>query len=209
MVIVGAKGHAKEVLAILEDNQYRGEIFFFDDVSKDLPGLMYGKFPVITSLADVEKVLTQDRTFILGTGKPALRKKLFDIFNAFAEPVSLISRTAIIGQHEVALGKGINIMFQAFISNNATVGEGVLINSSVHIHHDVSVGAFCELAPGVKLLGGAKIGAYSFIGANAVILPGVRVGAKVVIGAGAVVNKDVPDSTMVVGVPAKVIRLLA
>lgn len=206
MVIVGAKGHAKEVLAVLEDNQYSGEIFFFDDVSKDLPDLVYGKYPVITSLSDAEQALAQDRTFILGTGKPAIRKKLFDIFNAIAEPVSLISRTATIGQHEVVMGKGLNIMFQAFISNSTSVSEGVLVNSGVYVHHDVSVGPFCELAPGVKLLGGAKVGAYSFVGANAVVLPGVKVGNNVVIGAGAIVNKDIPDGVVAVGAPAKILE---
>lgn len=45
-----------------------------------------------------------------------------------------------------------------------------------------------------------------WIGANAVILPGVTIGRHAVIAAGAVVTKDVPDYTVVGGVPAKVIK---
>ena len=45
-----------------------------------------------------------------------------------------------------------------------------------------------------------------WIGANVTILPGVTIGNNVVIGAGAVVNKDIPDNSLAVGVPARVIK---
>ena len=50
------------------------------------------------------------------------------------------------------------------------------------------------------------IGDDVWIGANAVILPGVTIGSHCVVAAGAVVTKDVPDNTLVGGVPAKVIK---
>ena len=46
----------------------------------------------------------------------------------------------------------------------------------------------------------------SWIGAGAIILPGVTVGENSIVGAGSVVTKDVPDNTIVVGNPAKVVR---
>jgi acetyltransferase-like isoleucine patch superfamily enzyme len=46
----------------------------------------------------------------------------------------------------------------------------------------------------------------AWIGAGVTILPGVTVGENSIVAAGAVVNKDVPDNTIVGGVPAKVIR---
>lgn len=52
------------------------------------------------------------------------------------------------------------------------------------------------------------IGDDVWIGANAVILPGVTIGRHVVVAAGAVVTKDVPENTIVAGVPAKVIKKL-
>lgn len=45
-----------------------------------------------------------------------------------------------------------------------------------------------------------------WIGDNVTILPGVTIGNNVVVAAGAVVTKDIPDNTLVVGVPAKKIR---
>jgi acetyltransferase-like isoleucine patch superfamily enzyme len=48
----------------------------------------------------------------------------------------------------------------------------------------------------------------AWIGAGATILPGVTVGENAVVAAGAVVNKDVPDNTIVGGVPAKILRTI-
>lgn len=48
----------------------------------------------------------------------------------------------------------------------------------------------------------------AWIAANATILPGVTVGENSVVAAGAVVTKDVPDNTIVAGVPAKVMKTL-
>lgn len=53
--------------------------------------------------------------------------------------------------------------------------------------------------------GSVKIGAYSFIGAGSMILPGVTIGKGCIIGAGSVVSKDVPNYSIVVGSPAKVV----
>lgn len=48
----------------------------------------------------------------------------------------------------------------------------------------------------------------AWIGANATVLPGVTIGANAIIAANAVVTKNVPDNSVVAGVPAKVIRKL-
>lgn len=48
----------------------------------------------------------------------------------------------------------------------------------------------------------------AWIGAGAYILPGVTVGENAIVAAGAVVSKDVPDNTVVGGIPAKVIKTI-
>ena len=49
----------------------------------------------------------------------------------------------------------------------------------------------------------------AWIGANATILPGVTIGENAVVAAGSVVNKNVPDHTIVGGIPAKIIKNIA
>jgi maltose O-acetyltransferase len=53
-----------------------------------------------------------------------------------------------------------------------------------------------------------RIGNDVWIGGNVTILPGVTIGNNVVVAAGAVINKDVPDNTLVCGVPARVIKVI-
>ncbi|OZI05723.1 acetyltransferase [Siphonobacter sp. BAB-5385] len=48
----------------------------------------------------------------------------------------------------------------------------------------------------------------AWIGAGATILPGVTIGENAIVAAGAVVNRDVPENTIVAGVPAKIIKTL-
>lgn len=52
------------------------------------------------------------------------------------------------------------------------------------------------------------IGNDVWIGGNVTILPGVTIGNNVIVAAGAVVTKDVPDNSLVGGVPAKLIRTI-
>lgn len=86
--------------------------------------------------------------------------------------------------------------------NDVWIGPGTLISS---INHPMSP------AGRRKHLGIAKpvtIGNDVWLGGNVTVVPGVTIGNNVVVAAGAVVTKDVPDNSLVGGVPAKVIRAL-
>jgi acetyltransferase-like isoleucine patch superfamily enzyme len=65
-----------------------------------------------------------------------------------------------------------------------------------------------RLAPGLikPIRGRIVVEDDAWIGAGAIVLPNVTIGEGAVVGAGAVVTRDVPPFTVVVGVPAKVIR---
>lgn len=54
-----------------------------------------------------------------------------------------------------------------------------------------------------------QVGSHVFIGVNSIIMPGVTIGSNVVIGAGSVVTKDIPDHSVAIGVPAKVVSHFA
>ena len=50
-----------------------------------------------------------------------------------------------------------------------------------------------------------SVGEQTLVGANATVLPNCIIGKNVVIGAGTVVTKDIPDNTVVKGIPGKII----
>lgn len=57
-------------------------------------------------------------------------------------------------------------------------------------------------------IGNVEIGNNVFIGAESVVLPGVNIGSNVVIGANSTVTHDIPDNSVAVGSPARVISTL-
>ena len=207
MIIIGAKGHAKELLQIYNQLNDCDNLYFFDNVSTDIPTLFLSNYKVLRKFEDVERIFLKDNRFILGLGGPLTRYKLSMKFQKLGGSLeSIISPFAQIGNYDTNLGKGLNIMTYSIIYNSVSIGEGSLINSACSIHHDVTVGIYCELSPGSRLLGNCIVGDYCQIGANAIIMPGVRISSNVIIGAGAVVTKDVPDNSLAVGIPARVIK---
>ena len=84
------------------------------------------------------------------------------------------------------------------IGDNVLIGQQVVIAT---VNHDFMPKRRANMLPAP-----VKIGDDVWIGARATILPGVTVGSGAVIAAGAVVTKDVPENTVVAGVPAKIIK---
>jgi serine acetyltransferase len=88
------------------------------------------------------------------------------------------------------------------IGRNVGIGPGVKIISSYHsdegIETPILLGKI-EFAPVV-------VEDDCDIGVGAIVLPGVRIGRGVQVGAGAVVTRDVPDFSIVAGIPAKLLR---
>jgi sugar O-acyltransferase (sialic acid O-acetyltransferase NeuD family) len=121
---------------------------------------------------------------------------------------TIVSPFAQIGHFENRIGDGCNIMTGTVITNDITIGKGVLINLNCTIGHDSVINNFVEMSPGVHVSGNVTIGAYSNIGTNATILPKVTIGKNVIVGAGSVVTKDIPDNCLIVGIPAKVVKVL-
>lgn len=82
-----------------------------------------------------------------------------------------------------------------------SMGNNVTISAARLLTHDGST----KKIVGYSRVGRIDIGDDVFIGADAIILPNVKIGSRVIVGAGSVVTKDIPDNSIVVGNPARVI----
>ncbi|MBD8110050.1 acyltransferase [Priestia megaterium] len=86
------------------------------------------------------------------------------------------------------------------------LGNKVRITAGVKfVTHDGGLWVVRNLgwSPNADKMDKIIVGDNVFVGFNAIIMPGVTIGSNVVIGSGSVVSKDVPDNTVVAGVPAK------
>jgi maltose O-acetyltransferase len=81
------------------------------------------------------------------------------------------------------------------------IGNNVTLTHCRILLHDASMNKATDL---VKI-GKVVIGDNVFIGVNSVVLPNINIGNNVIIGAGTVISKDIPDNSVVVGNPCKIV----
>ena len=111
--------------------------------------------------------------------------------------LAVIESGAVIGNN-VTIHTGAFICDKTAICDDAWVGPNVTILNTKYPHTEISA----------TQRAGAVIGEFAKIGGGAVLLPGVQIGRHALVGAGAVVTKDVPPYGIVVGNPARILRMM-
>jgi acetyltransferase-like isoleucine patch superfamily enzyme len=111
----------------------------------------------------------------------------------------------------IEIGDGTSIAGNCVLSaaHSIRLAEKVLLARNVYVADHRHAFADRELAvldQGVEQVAPVEIGAGAWLGQNVVVGPGVRIGRGAVVGANAVVLDDVPDHSVAVGAPARVVR---
>lgn len=121
------------------------------------------------------------------------------------EQTTVPPRALVIGDRcVIGLRSGIVAHESIEIGDDVWFGQEIYVTDSNHGFSDLDVPFGRQLGP----LHPVKIGDGTWIGHGAVILPGAQIGRCVVVAARAVVRGEVPDFSVIAGVPAKVIRTL-
>jgi acetyltransferase-like isoleucine patch superfamily enzyme len=119
------------------------------------------------------------------------------------------------------IGSDCNVCDHTYIEGDVVIGDRVTIKSGVYlwagmrIEDDVFIGPQATFAndafPRSRQpfeIAHSTIRRGASIGAGAVVLPGITIGERAMVGAGTVVTKDIPSLAVVVGNPARVVRVL-
>ncbi|MFT4847954.1 MAG: acetyltransferase-like isoleucine patch superfamily enzyme [Sediminicola sp.] len=139
-------------------------------------------------------------------------------FRSFGLSSEIRPGAYIVGCSQITIGANVVIrpgtMIHAeteTLEHSVEIEDDVLIGCGVHIYvenHEFKDPNKSILYQGHDLAKKVTINEGAWIGANAVILPGVTIGKNSVVGASAVVTKNVPDFSVVVGNPARIIKTI-
>jgi len=202
VVIVGAGGHAKVIIGILE------EMRAWEIAGCTTAGGSGAESPGCPVLGGDEVLpglrASGIRHAFVAIGDNRVRRLISEeVRRAGFTLINAISPRAVISP-SVQLGHGVAVMAGAVIQVAAVLGDGAIVNTGATVDHDCHVGPYAHIAPGVNLAGRVEVGEGAFLGIGSCVIPGIRIGAWAVVGAGAAVIEDVPEGVTVVGVPARV-----
>ena len=195
VALIGAGGHARSVIAILNKNQFSVVGIYDADTSQtaDVFGI-----PILGTHDEIPASVN----LVLAVGDNEKRMALFEKFRPQIFAGNVFHPSAVSEEH-VKCGVANIIGAKAYLNNGVEIGDNNLINTSAILEHEVFIGSHNHISVGSMLLGRAKMGSRCFLGAGAIVRNGVKVCDDVVIGANSYVSEDILEAGIYVGSPAR------
>lgn len=163
-------------------------------VAKDLPPVRIGKDSIICPHVTLCSGITIGERTLLGNNVSIREECKIGNDCVIAGDVSINYHTTI--------GTRVKIMDNTHITGNMVIEDDVFISVLVSTTNDNSMGR----KGWHDQITGPIIKRFATVGAGANLLPQVTIGTNSIIGAGSVVTKSIPDRTVAMGIPAKVVR---
>lgn len=202
LLIVGAGGFGREVLAYVEDDNPLFEFKGFLDDRTDILAATPRERGVICSPHTY--IPQQSDVFMAAIGDPKARaeytRNLRERHNA--DFATVVHPQANVSRH-ARIGVGCIIAPRVGISVDTRIGHFTCIQEYAVIGHDAIIGNWCQINSHCTIAGGAKIGDYVTIHPNSVVTSGAVIGDGAVVASGSVVIGKIPSGVTVLGNPAR------
>lgn len=213
VIILGGGGIASIAAWIMDR---RGDAECIGLINDNYPvGSMVGKkkkFEVIGNSDKFSTILNDsDYKFFVAFHGMQREKEVYQKICKFNIPCdrlySPIDPSSVVAYDYSIIGKGVLIAPYAQVGPEVTIGNNTVILGNAFVGHDTQIGEFCHIASNAVVGSLIEIGNACHIGMNATIREKTKLGNYCLVGMGAVVLNDVEDNTIVVGNPAKVLRV--
>lgn len=196
--LYGSGGHSNVIKHILEDNGKIITDIYDDNYSNGENG------STAHGIRGYEDTFPhQGSEIIIALGVNKFRYEISKLLKSkFGKA---IHQSAIISRN-VKILEGTVVIAGAIVNCHSHIGKHVILNTASSVGHDCIVGDYVHISPNVALCGHVEVGEGTHVGAGTVVIQEVKIGKWCVIGAGSVIVNDVPDYSVVVGNPGKIIK---
>ncbi|MEO1525479.1 MAG: NeuD/PglB/VioB family sugar acetyltransferase [Planctomycetota bacterium] len=194
--VLGAGGHGKVILSLLRQLSYSVAAVFDDDPR--LWGSTLLGAPIRGPIASIREHANAPGVLAIGDNRTraSVAESCTVDWLTCVHPSAHVDGT-------VVLGDGVVVLPNATVQVDAVIGNHAIINSASTVEHDCTIGRYAHVAPASRLAGATQVKDGALLGIGSTTNVGVRIGAWATVGAGAVVVRNVPDHSVVVGVPAR------
>ena len=197
IIIIGAGGHAKSCIDIIESSSKYKISHILGSKNEFNKKILNYKINLVDK--DLNRI-KKNQLGIIGIGQiknSKKRKYYYDLLKSIGIKFPVIkSRKSYVSKHAY-LGDGTVVFHGAIINAGVKVGQNCIINSQALIEHDVLVDNHVHISTGAKINGGCKIGSGTFVGSGAVIKQNIKIGKNCIIGAGVVLKKNLSNNLII------------
>ena len=197
----GGAGKGAKEIAVLQ-NKWSEIVFIDDTVSADVfkgcKRMPFEQFCNEYSPTEAEVVIAQ--------GEPEFKKLLFEKVKEKGYSFANVIHPSVYVSPDAKLGEGIIAQMGCMIAVDTQIGDNVTLEQYVVVAHDSIVEEHAQISAFVMIAGHCHIGSGTYIGIGVPIRDSIRIGRDSIISMGSVVQRDIPDSVIAMGNPARVMK---
>lgn len=197
--IIGSGGFAKEVYCILKRNNKKVD-GFISLTTKPIKVQNKEYTPILQE--DFLKSANPNKANLyFGIGNPSIITSLNQKYLKFKFPNLLDPQAKIIGS--VSMGQGNIFCCNCIFTTDIEIGSFNIFNIACTIGHDTKIQDCNVFNPTTCISGNVNIGSNNLFGVNSTVLQNIKICSNNIIGANALVTKDVTETGIYTGIPAK------
>lgn len=212
VVILGGSGIGMIAASIIDRKKGYRVLGFLNDVEKK--GTQIGKYKKIEVLGntdDLYKFLKNEDTYVFIAyvglqNEKDTYKKIESLNIPLHKFINIIDDTAILPLDYCRIGEGVMLSPLSQLSPDATISDNCILLANSFVGHDSFLDRFAHIATNAVVGANVHVGKGVHVGSNATIREKVTIGDFSLIGAGSVVLTDVPENSVVVGNPARILK---
>lgn len=197
LILIGAGGHAKACIEIIET---AGEFKIAHVVGQESElGKKVLGYTIEHTDSDLNTLRDKYEYAFIGIGQmhnPDSRKSIYsNLVNLGFQIPTIISNHAIVSKY-AKIGSGSIVMNGSIVNVDSRVGQNVILNTGALIDHDAIIGDHCHISTKVIVNGGSKIKQGTFVGSGTVVRNGIEIGENSFVAMGCVITESLlPNST--------------